>query len=375
MSAETGSSAGGRRRCHRPAMEASRHGFQIPARRLRAMLDQAAAAGAAPAALLEALDLPAALAEPDTRALINLADYYRIQNRLAYLTSDETCHLSARQLLTGSTDFVLRHVGDARSLAEAMQIIAETYNLLHGGVFNTVERRRADIEYVIDDRDFPYTLDQTTDDAFFSVECILIFLHSMLLLIAPAAVQVKALHVRRPRPVGVDGAHLAYWRAPVSFGATRYRVVFDGAAAAAPIEAPTPDTLTTAAVQQKIIEMVSAAGEPARDGGAAAPTLTQRVRGAIARGLVEQSSVATEFGLSVATLRRRLQAEGAQFRTLRREVLNARAQDILRERRPVVDVAAQLGIAEFRRFNRAFKEWNGVTPTQFIRAETDARQG
>ena len=71
------------------------------------------------------------------------------------------------------------------------------------------------------------------------------------------------------------------------------------------------------------------------------------------------------MGLSVATLRRRLSGEGFTFRALREEVLNETARRLLSGGKSVSDVAEALGFSDARAFNRAFKDWNGVTPKAF----------
>ena len=91
------------------------------------------------------------------------------------------------------------------------------------------------------------------------------------------------------------------------------------------------------------------------------------MRDSLERGVIEQTDVATQIGVSVATLRRRLAKEGAGFRELRREVLNDTAKRLLAEKRSVSEVSDALGFSEFRAFNRAFKDWNGVTPKAYLR--------
>lgn len=295
---------------------------------------------------------------------ISLADYYRIQNRLAILFGDETLHLSSRQLLSGSTDFVLQHVQECENLFDVMRVIARTYNLLHGGQYNSVVKRQSLVDYIIDDRKFPYAGEQTLEYIYFQIESILIFLHCMLMIVTPAAKDsIIGLQLRRPSPGGECG-HLGYWDAPIRFGAEAYKVSFDYELCFRPLKVPSPEALSSNAVYQKIVEAVAgrhASYENLR-------SISVSVRDALSRGVVEQSDVAAQMGMSVATLRRRLSEDGTSFRELRREVLNDTAQRLLLTDRSVADVAEALGFSEFRAFNRAFKDWNGVTPKAFIKA-------
>lgn len=331
--------------------------------RIAPMLDQAQAGGVEVRALLESLGLPVRFADADGPDEISLADYYRIQNRLSILFGDETVHLSSRQLLPGSTDFVLQHVSDCANLYEVMRAIARSYNMLHGGQYNSVVKRRSSVDYIINDKDFPYTNVNSDEYIFFFIECILIFLHCMLMIVSPAAKDaVRSLYIRRPSPGG-DCGHLGYWDTPIRFGAEQYRVVFDLDISLRPISIPPAEALTSNAVYQKIVEAV--AGRSARRG--ALKSSTGLVRDALSRGVVEQADVAAQMNISVATLRRRLRDEGVSFRELRKEVLNETAQRLLLMKRSVADVSDALGFSEFRAFNRAFKDWNGLTPKAFVR--------
>ncbi|WP_411817189.1 helix-turn-helix domain-containing protein [Hyphococcus sp. DH-69] len=313
--------------------------------------------------LVESLGLPAKLLEfnPDDR--VSLADYYRLRSRLSILFGDETLHLSTRQLLPGSTDFVLQHVHDCKNLFEVMRGIARSYNILHGGQYNSVVRRQSSVDYVIDDRKFPYSNDQPKEYIYFAIETVLVFWHCMLMVVSPLATNaVKSVHIRRPTPGG-DCAHLGYWDAPIKFGSDVYRISVDPDIAMTPIVVPASENLSSNAVYQKISSVI------AERGGRGKPiqSTVSHVRDALSRGVIEQTDVASQMNISVATLRRRLSDEGTSFRELRRDVLNETAQRLLLDGQTVADVAEAIGFSEFRAFNRAFRDWNGVTPKAFVR--------
>ncbi len=341
---------------------AQEHPISVSVERVAPLLEQARAADLDVPELLRSLGLDPDISRAPKGRVISLADYYRVQNRLSILFGDETLHMSSRQLLQGSTDFVLQHVNDCNNLYEAMRVIVRSYNLLHGGQYNSVVKRRTSVEYIIDDRNFTYAPDQEIEYLYFSIECILIFLHCMLMIISPLAENaITSLHIRRPSPGG-DCAHLAYWDAPIKFGADTYKVAFARDVALSAITPPPPDALTSNAVYQKIVDVVAGKHAKYEQLNSAA----SRVRDALARGIVEQTDVAAQMGISVATLRRRLSTEGESFRDLRRTVLNETATRLLLEGRPVADVSETLGFSEFRAFNRAFKDWNGITPKAFL---------
>lgn len=96
-------------------------------------------------------------------------------------------------------------------------------------------------------------------------------------------------------------------------------------------------------------------------------TFVDRVREALSEGLLteatNESAVAKQLGITVRTLHRRLAESQSSFREIRRELLRARAEELLREPRlPIAEVSYLLGYAETSNFHRAFRRWTGVTP-------------
>ena len=69
------------------------------------------------------------------------------------------------------------------------------------------------------------------------------------------------------------------------------------------------------------------------------------------------------LGLSTATLRRRLDAEGAAWGPLKDAVRRDLALQLLAERGlSVVDIASRLGFEDASTFYRAFRKWTGSAP-------------
>ncbi len=323
------------------------------------MFDLAAARGADTGAILRQLHLDAAIFEND--GVMALGDYFRAQDAIAAALQDETMRMSARQLLPGTTDFVLAQLVGAGSLADAMKTLAQSFNLLHGGEFNAVRRRGDVIAFVIDDRRFPYTMQDNPAFLRFSLECVQIFLHCVLVAVSRphANAVLRRVSVTRERR-SAEALHLDFWGAPVRFGAPVYALDYSYDAATAAVTPPGALALKASAV---LAEITAAAGA-AHSAGQGAET-ADFVRRALARGVIDQTRIAALAGVSAATLRRKLEAEGTSFRDLRQMVLNEAAKALLLRRKGVAEVADELGFSDFRAFNRAFKAWNGETPKAF----------
>jgi AraC-like DNA-binding protein len=93
--------------------------------------------------------------------------------------------------------------------------------------------------------------------------------------------------------------------------------------------------------------------------------LVEKVRQVLAEHLEEARTadeVAAHLGLSTRTLHRQLKEEGAQLQQLKDSVRRERALDLLlKTRKPIKQVAAEVGFANDKSFMRAFRLWTGKT--------------
>ncbi len=84
------------------------------------------------------------------------------------------------------------------------------------------------------------------------------------------------------------------------------------------------------------------------------------------RSEVDMPSVARALSMSVATLRRRLAEENLTFKAIVEELRIELAQRYLSEPgRSIREVAFLLGFSDNVSFNKAFKRWTGMTPSDF----------
>jgi len=78
------------------------------------------------------------------------------------------------------------------------------------------------------------------------------------------------------------------------------------------------------------------------------------------------SEVAEQLNVTERTLRRRLAAEGTDFRTIFDDIKSTLAKNYLRKTsRSVLEIADLLNYAEATNFHRAFQRWNSTTPTDY----------
>lgn len=295
---------------------------------------------------------------------IALTDYFRILGELSLALHDETIHLSSRHLMPGTTSYIVSNISACATLADAMKLIARSYNVLHGGSYNRVEKRDGYLLYIIDDSSFPYR-EANDDYIHFSLECVMILLHGMLSLVTSDALLpfLRKVHTKGHR--GTPGSnHMAFWDAPVRYQSKNYTLIYDLPAARLPITLNPGAIPSHLEIYQKIISMI----ESRSSSSPGKISLMARVQGAIEQGIHDQHQVATQLGVSVATLKRRLREENTGFRHISHEVLNGTAKRLLSQHLHVSEVAEELGYSDFRSFTRAFKNWNGETPREYIGA-------
>src|SRR6185312_6956222 len=81
----------------------------------------------------------------------------------------------------------------------------------------------------------------------------------------------------------------------------------------------------------------------------------------------DMSQVAHALGLSVRSLRRRLEAEGETFNAVANEAAAIIAKHLLEDKHKSIQEAAfEMGFADASGFHRAFKRWTGVTPRTYL---------
>lgn len=148
---------------------------------------------------------------------------------------------------------------------------------------------------------------------------------------------------------------------PHRFGAARLAIELDRHAMEVPIrrtEAEFAEMLEKAPLDIMTI--------PASDAG-----LARRVRLLLnADPSLDADAVAARLGLGPDALRRRLRGEGPGLSAIRENVRrDAAMRHLSLSGQSVEAVAAALGYAEPRSFTRAFRNWTGMSPSQFRRGE------
>jgi len=188
----------------------------------------------------------------------------------------------------------------------------------------------------------------------FANEALLVMLHGLLCWLVGRRVTIRAAYLAWPRP-----PHAAEYRRMFSptlrFDAPLTALEFDAALLRArhAASAATLREFLRAAPQSVFLKQV---------GGS---HWAQRLRTRLRRGgdwpTVE--ALSAEWGVSVATLRRKLAAEGTGWQQVVDELRRDLAVHLLADgRRSIEQVAVSLGYVDARSLHRAFRKWTGAPP-------------
>lgn len=310
------------------------------------------------ATVLEAARLPRDLLDSDYDASVSLGDYYRLTEQIALAIGDETIHVSARPLMLGTSDFIRDRLRNAKTVRDMLDILAASYNVIHGGQYNRVMTARDALCFVMDDSDFPYAIAHDDPFILFSLEALLVYVHVLLQSSSTADTPLPVRNLRTRRAKAGTASPLTAWGVPLVHDARHFAIHYDAAAADWPVDPAACSVLGSRTIYGGIARTLDSL-----DGDDAPPDdIVERTAQALRDGLGDQRRVARHLGMSVASLRRRLEERGATFREIRAATLAEEAKSRLGRGETVAAVAEGLGFSDGRSFARAFRSWTGSSP-------------
>jgi AraC-like DNA-binding protein len=188
----------------------------------------------------------------------------------------------------------------------------------------------------------------------FGDEALLVMLHGLLCWLAGRRIAIRGLRLAWPRPPHAAEYRRMFGPAP-RFGAGASALEFDAALLATRHAA-------NAASLREFLRDAPQSVFLKRVGGS---RWAQRLRARLRRGAdwPDADTLAAEWGVSVATLRRKLAAEGTGWQQVVDELRHDLAVRLLGDgRRSVEEVACSLGYVDARSLHRAFRKWTGAAP-------------
>jgi AraC-like DNA-binding protein len=156
------------------------------------------------------------------------------------------------------------------------------------------------------------------------------------------------------------GAYRHFFRAPLRFNASHNALIFDTAWLSRPTKHSDP--LMYQHFQQHIQDMRRFSSQDFRE------KAYQALLFLLGSQRCSLDDLATHFTIHPRTLNRRLKESGTSFRELHNEARRQTASQLLRDTRTSIEtIAALLGFSDGTAFNRAFSQWEGVSPGKWRR--------
>ena len=267
---------------------------------------------------------------------------------------DEFFGLDSRRMKVGSFALLCRALMGQGTVERALRQALRGFGLFLDDIGAALAVEGDDAVLAIDSRI------RGADARRFADETLLVMLHGLLCWLAGRRVPLSQLDWGHPRPPHAD-EYRRMFSPRVSFDHAATVAHFDARVLRA-ATAVTPAALTAFlrnAPQSVFLKQV-------HQGGWAERVRRQLRRELVMPGAAEAltlDTLARQFALSPATLRRRLDDEGAGWQALKDEVRRDLAIHRLADRRlSIEDIASQLGFNDASSFHRAFRKWTGAAP-------------
>jgi AraC-like DNA-binding protein len=164
------------------------------------------------------------------------------------------------------------------------------------------------------------------------------------------------------RPPARPGRHAELLGAPVTF-----RCSVPGLSI--PLPAWTAPLRRADSALQATLRQIASRMELGAQGDGVEAALRARLRSLLPEGRVDAATLARTMGMSERTLHRRLREEGRTYRGVLDAFREAEAERLLSGGRgSLSEVAFRLGFADQSAWNRAFRRWKGMSPTEWLQA-------
>ncbi len=288
----------------------------------------------------------------DANARYPISALTRLWRLAVRATQDPGIGLTAARFLHPTTLHALGYAWLASDcLKEALERAVRYYRIVSNGVEVWLEQAPDSYRLFIHAPEVPRMADEAIDAAVAVV---------VNLCRASHGPEFNPLRVALKRNPPADrGAYARMFRAPVEFSAADNVVFLDKATVEMLL--PTANAELARANDHVIKEYLARF-----ERGSIKLQVEARLVEQLSSGHATQESIAKALHLSPRTLQRKLKEEGTTYKqlldTTRRELA---AQYVKESHLSVNEITFLLGFSEPANFSRAFKRWNGVSPSQY----------
>jgi AraC-like DNA-binding protein len=305
-------------------------------------------------ALLNRVGLsPALLQVPQAR--VSAKHYGELWRLVAVTLDDEFFGQDSRRMKSGSFAMLVHAVLGCKNLGQALDRSLRFYGLILDDITGSLVTRGVEASIELRERD------PAAPARVFGHEVLLMLLHGVACWLVGRRIPILRAEFRYAEP-----AHSAEYRlmycTDLSFDRACTAIVIGAEHLALPIvqnERSVKEFLRTA--PESILVKY-------KNGSSLSARIRRRLRQSLPTEVPDFDRLAAEFNLTSATLRRRLNEEGASYQGIKDQLRRDLAISYLSHSgRSVMDIALELGFSERSAFHRAFRKWTGASPGEFRR--------
>jgi AraC-like DNA-binding protein len=291
---------------------------------------------------------------------VTVAHYARLWRAVARLTDDEFFGMGSRPLRVGSLAFVWRAATAQPTVGAGIGLALDFLRLMLGD-FSARPEHAFDTAVIS-------LISEAPPARPFSCFTFWMIVYGLACWLAGRRLPILAVELRSAVP-GDRADYERFFGSNLRFGQAHDRLILSGSCLDLPVRRTARDLLAfTSQLPGNLLVKY-------RDPDGLAQQLREQLRAAPAMAWPEASSLAKEHGMSEATFRRKLAAEGQSIQRVKASVRKERAvQWLAEERLSLAQIAEGLGFADESSFYRAFRQWFGCNPGHYRNLVTNTGQ-
>jgi AraC-like DNA-binding protein len=289
------------------------------------------------------------------QARVSAQKYGQLWRLIAATLDDEFFGQDSRRMKVGSFAMLCHSVLACKTLGHALERSLRFYVLLLDEIHGTLQR---DVE------EATIVLRQSAVDGAarpFAHETLLMLLHGVACWLVGRRIPILRARFSYPEPAYSAEYRLMYCT-DLQFDAPETAIFFDARYLDLPIvqnERTIKEFLRTA--PENILVKY-------KNGSSLSARIRRRLRQLLPGDVPDFEAIAGEMKMATATMRRRLNEEGASYQEIKDQLRRDLAISYLsHSERSVMDIALELGFSERSAFHRAFRKWTGASPGEFRR--------
>jgi len=280
----------------------------------------------------------------------------RLLQSLAVATDDAFFGFATNKISVSFFELLLQSLGYCQTIEQALSTLKTGLSLAECELDISEQSNEVRLRLTHNHRD---------PDHFLS-EYLLVFIHRVLSWLAGSILNITRAEISyRPEAYLQEFAFL--FRCPVVFDCCENTLVFDR---------PLLD-ITITRQRHELAQVIAEFPMIVLRYPGEEQQLNRRVYRLIVKEFIKQgqiltaAEVAEKLAISSATLRRHLALVPSSFAQIKAEFCKEQALRLLTHTLTIEQIAYRLGYSESRAFSRAFKQWTGLTPSQYQALKTN----